>query len=67
MNTHGPLPFVPEYNQLKALVRDKPAHITGRSLEALPFAFNFMRKKRRVNKISLTISHKQRGKEAVHH
>lgn len=48
MNTHGPLPLVPEYNQLKALVGDKPAHITGRSLEALPFAFNFMRKKRRV-------------------
>lgn len=42
---------------------DKLAPVTGKSLGALPVAFNFTQKR---NKISLTISNKLRGKKAVH-
>lgn len=56
-----PLYFVPEYARLKASVLDKLVHVTGKPLEALLYAFNFMPKKKKK-----FISNSLRGKKAVH-
>ena len=60
MNTCGPSTLVPEYAWLKSSVLDKPVHVTGKPLEALLYAFNFMSKKKKF------ISNSLRGKKAVH-
>lgn len=53
MNTCGPFTLVPEYARLKASVLDKLVHVTGKPLEALLYAFNFMPKKKKLFPIVL--------------